>query len=298
MAPTFPGGTMALVKEHAFAQRLRALVTAINENDDVSVEQTVLELSRERKIYAPLAFVVGALVLLFQGLKLVFTNWRLTLVQVLPAMWVWVAMLDLKMHLFRGKSFRTWSGAPALSMVLIIVLITSAAFYLNGVFAFAVAEGRNARIRPAFAEARRHFGMTLGVGAAVGAALGVSAIVVPRWGLGWFSLALGVVIAVMMITYVTIPARLIGAKRQASTRDKVATSVVNGAVGAVVCTPAYVLGRVGILLLGSNFLWILGGIMLSVGLAFQAGASGAVKAIKMSGTLVGARATPRGSSVR
>jgi hypothetical protein len=30
--------------------------------------------------------------MLFDGVRLVFTNWRLTLVQVLPAMWVWAAM--------------------------------------------------------------------------------------------------------------------------------------------------------------------------------------------------------------
>jgi hypothetical protein len=35
--------------------------------------------------------------------KLLFTNWRLTLVQILPAMWIWAAMLDLKAHALHGK---------------------------------------------------------------------------------------------------------------------------------------------------------------------------------------------------
>jgi hypothetical protein len=34
--------------------------------------------------------------MLFDGVKLLFTNWRFTLIQVLPVMWIWAAMLDLK----------------------------------------------------------------------------------------------------------------------------------------------------------------------------------------------------------
>jgi hypothetical protein len=42
--------------------------------------------------------------MLFNGLKLLFSNWRLTLVQILPAMWIWLAMFDLKEHALHGKS--------------------------------------------------------------------------------------------------------------------------------------------------------------------------------------------------
>jgi hypothetical protein len=47
------------------------------------------------------------LAMLFDGVKLLFTNWRLTLVQVLPAMWIWAAMYDLKLHLspWHDKAF-------------------------------------------------------------------------------------------------------------------------------------------------------------------------------------------------
>jgi hypothetical protein len=46
---------------------------------------------------------LGAFVQLFEGLKLLVSNWRLTLVQILPAMWVWLAMLDLKAHVLHGR---------------------------------------------------------------------------------------------------------------------------------------------------------------------------------------------------
>jgi hypothetical protein len=57
-------------------------------------------------------------------------------------------------------------------------------------------------------------------------------------------------------------------------------------MGAIVCSPPYALGRVGILLLGTHWLWVLGVAFIAVGVTLQAGASGAVKAIKMSAKLV------------
>ena len=74
-----------------------------------------------------------------------------------------------------------------------------------------------------------------------------------------------------------------------SRRDKLTASAVGGAIGAVICTPPYVLGRVGLLMLGSKLLFIPGVIVFAVGLTLQAGATGAVKAVKMSAKLVGGR---------
>ena len=48
----------------------------------------------------------------------------------------------------------------------------------------------------------------------------------------------------------------------------------------------YLLGRVGILMLGSHTLFILGIILLCVGGALEAGTEGAVKAVKVSAKLV------------
>jgi len=272
-------------RRHVLARQSRALVRAIQEGDEAAVESAVLTLSRSRRIFAPLVFAVGAFVMLFQGLRLLFSNWRLTLVQVLPAMWIWVALLDLKAHAFQGKEFHTRYGTVALALVLVIALVTATGFYLNAVFAFAISQSGKPRIRPGFALARRHLPVVLGVGLAVGVALGFSAIVVPRWGRPWFTLSLGIVIGVMMLTYVTIPARLVGIRPTGSGRDKMAAAAIGGMLGVLVCTPPYVIGRLGILLLGSQVLFALGVALLTLGLVLQAGATGAVKAIKMSAKL-------------
>jgi hypothetical protein len=285
-------------RRRALVGQGRALVAAIRADDEAAVEAAVLELSRSRRIFAPLVFGVGAFVMLFQGLRLLFFNWRLTLIQVLPAMWIWAAFLDLKLHVFKGKEFHSWRGASALLLVVAIALVTAASFYLNAVFAFAISRPGAPQIRPAFTLARRHLGIVLGVGLVVGVAFGFSAIVVPRWGQAWFALSLGIVVALMMLTYVTVPARLVGVRPTGSRRDKMAAAVIGGTLGALVCTPPYVIGRIGILLLGSNAVFGLGVVLLLVGLTLQAGATGAVKAIKMSaklasGSAAGAEAASR-----
>jgi hypothetical protein len=59
-------------------------------------------------------------------------------------------------------------------------------------------------------------------------------------------------------------------------------------VSAIVCTPPYLLARLGIVMLGSSVLRIPGIVLLAIGLMLQAGATSSVKAVKMSATLVAA----------
>ena len=262
------------------------LIRAIRDSDIATLDEAVLRLSRSRRWLAPLALAVGAFAMLFEGVKLLFTNWRLTLIQVLPAMWIWAAMLDLKAHVLHGKSFNVLTGPIVIPIILAVAAITAASFYLNAVFAFAIARPGLPQIRPAFTQARSHLGTVLGWGTAVGICLGLSTVVLTRWRLLWFALSLSIVVAVMMVSYVAVPARLIGMRTTYSKRDKLTATAVGGVVGAVVCTPPYVLGRVGLIMLGSKSLLIPGIIVFAIGLTLQAGATSAVKAVKMSAKLI------------
>ncbi len=266
--------------------RIRGLVRAIREGDETTAEEAILRLSQSRRWLAPLALATSAFVMLFDGLKLVFTNWRLTLVQILPAMWVWLAMFDLKAHVLHGKSFHVLRGPIVIPIVVGVAAVTAACFFLNAVFAFAIARGGSPRVRAGLPGACAHLPVVLVSGAIVGLLLGLSTVVVTRWGRPWFTLSLSAVLAVMMVCYVAVPSRLIGMKAVHSTRDKLAASALSGAIGAAVCTPPYLLGRIGILMLGSSALLVPGIIVLALGATLQAGTTGAVKAIKMSAALV------------
>jgi hypothetical protein len=288
-AVSAPGTSASPQPGQAGASRhVREFLRTIRDGDDAMVEAAILQLSHRRRILAPLALAVGALVMLFQGLRLLVSNWRLTLVQVLPAMWIWAVMLDLKEHVLHGASFHVVRGPVLIPITLGVVVITAACFFLNAVFAFAIARPGPPEIRPAFAKARSHAGVVLCWGAVVGLLLAFSTVIVVRWGWGlwWFALSLSIVLGIMMVCYVAVPARIVGIRTTRSRRDKVTAAAVGGAVGAVVCAPPYILGRVGILMLASHILFVPGITLISVAVALLAGASGAVKAVKVSAKLV------------
>jgi hypothetical protein len=237
-AVSAPGtGVPARSAPTGFRGHAGELIRKIRDGDDAVVEAIVVQLSRRRRILAPLALAVGALAMLFDGLRLLLSNWRLTLVQVLPAIWIWANMPDLKLHVLHGASFRVIRGPVLIPVLAGVVAITAASFFLNAVFAFAIARPGPPEIRPAFAEARSHARVVLCWGVGVGLLLGFSTVVVVRWGLWWFALSLSIVLGIMMICYVSVPARLIGVKTTRSRRDKFTAAAVGGPLGAVVTSP-------------------------------------------------------------
>jgi hypothetical protein len=174
-----------------------------------------------------------------------------------------------------------------------VVLITIAAFYLNAAFAFAISQPGPPDLRAGFRQARKRLRTVTSWGTGVGLALAVATMLAPRWGLGWFALLLGTVLAVMMVCYVAVPARIVGLQTakpagtaQSGRRAKLAAAAVTGLFGAIVCTPPYAIARGGLALLGSSALFPLGVALLIIGLTLEAGATGAVKAIKVSAKLL------------
>lgn len=295
-APTLnvaaPAEGSATSRRERIRTTIGRLIAAINASDDDAVERAVMRLSETRRYLAPLALIVGAFMMLFQGLKLLVTNWRLTLVQIIPAMWIWLAMLDIKVHMLHDKTFHVLRGPVLVPLVLGVTALTAASFFLNAVFAFAISVPGPPNIRPAFDSARRHLGVILAWGCGVGLALSFSALIATRWGRWPFAISQSIVVGIMMVCYVAVPARLVGIKQTQSRRDKLAAAAVGGAVGAVICSPPYMLGRLGILMLGwSGFFWV-GIIFIVIGATFQTGATSAVKAVKFSAKLVGSPTQP------
>ena len=287
--PASPAGET--VERASLGVRARRLLRAVRDGDESTVESAILQLSRSRGVFSPLVLMVGGIVTLFLGLKLLVSNWRLTLVQILPAMWIWVLMLDWKAHVLHGRSFHVLTGPILIPIVLAIAAVTAATFFLNAVFGFAITGPTPPQVRPAYVQARTHGAQVLVPGFAVGLLVGLSAVVVTRYGHPWFAISMGAVVGLLMICYVAVPARLIGVKPVYTRREKLTIGAVGGTVGAIVATPPYILGRLAILMLGSHALLIPGVVLLTFAAVLQAGATGAVKAVKMSTKLGAAPAT-------
>ncbi len=125
----------------------------------------MLQLSKRRRWLAPLALIVGAFLMLFQGVKLLYTNWRLALVQIVPAMWIWIAMLDIKLHVLHGKQFHVIRGPLLIPCVLGVTvahrgqLLPERRVRLRHLGAGKA--GDPARLRPGQRAPARHFGLGL-----------------------------------------------------------------------------------------------------------------------------------------
>ena len=261
------------------------LAVAIRDGDEEAVVATLDRFVRSHRRLAPFAVLLGGVAMLLAGVRLLFANWRLTVVQLLPAIWIWLAMYDLRAHVLHGDSFHDIEGPVLIPVALALAAITAASFFLNAVFAFAIAQPGRPEVRRAVAEAREHLAPIVVSGSLVGLGLGAALTFGARAGAPWFALALGIVIGVMMVAYVAVPARLIGVEQTRSRRDRLSATIVGGALGVMVSAPPYLLGRIGLLMLGSPVLLVPGIVLFALGVTLQAGATGAVKAVKMGAKL-------------
>ncbi|HEX5983633.1 MAG TPA: hypothetical protein VFY69_05435 [Solirubrobacterales bacterium] len=261
------------------------LLDGIRSGDEADIARAVEDLSRSRRYLAPLALAVGGIAMLLGGVRLLFSNWRLTLIQVLPAVWIWLAMYDLRAHLLHDREFREWEGLLLALLILAIAAITVVAFFFNAVFGFAIAQKGSPRVRVAVAEARQRLAPIVATGGALGLALGLAALLAPRAGDTWFAVSLGTTVGLMMVAYVAVPARLIGVEPKASRRDRLSAGAVGGLLGIALATPPYILGRLGLLMIGVPILRIPGFAVFLVAATLQAGTTSAVRAVKLGARL-------------
>lgn len=270
---------------HGFRARLGRLVRLareVGDADAAKIEATARELGESRRYLAPIAWAAGALVLAVRGIKLLVLNWRLSLVELVPAVWVWVVMWDLKSHTLRGAPFRQLAAAGMLLLGVTAVIASIAAFWCNTVFGFAIEESRPL-IRPAARRANRHIGLIVTAGCVIGVLLAGAAIVIPRIGPRWlFVLTLGAVLGLMLISFVAVPARIVGARREKlPPRQAAGRMAASSALSAVAMAPGFVLDRIGLILLGGTSLHILGLFLLSIGTALYAAGLSSVRVVKL-----------------
>lgn len=264
------------------------LAHAVVSTDPEQVGRALSALASSRRILAPLGWALGTILLLFQGLRTIVVNWRLTLIELLPAIWIGLTWWDLRVHALHRLELTPVHGAVLVVVATGVIAITVVCYWCNAVFALAVEPGHPRSIREAYGSARRHARYLNTWGLGVGIAHAVASTLVVRTGLFAFSLAIGAVAVVMMISFVTVPARLLGLTTRRPLPQKVSSVAVGGAISAVAQAPGFLLNRVGLLFLGVDVLVVPGIILFVVGVALQTAAVSSVSAVKLSTQFVGA----------
>src|SRR5262249_46016434 len=119
-------------------ERIVNFARVVADADADEIEAAAQKFGESRRYLAPVAWAAGAIVLGIRGVKLLILNWRLTLIQVIPALWVWLVLWDLKAHTLRAVPFRQITVGGMVLLVLLAVGLSVAAFWCNTVFGFAI----------------------------------------------------------------------------------------------------------------------------------------------------------------
>ncbi len=275
---------VAAPKRSGYRVRLIALTSAVADADPAQVQAAAQRFGSSRRYLAPVGWAAGTLVLLLRGVKMLILNWRLLLIQLVPAAWIWITMYDLKQHGLRGAPFRELHLGSVLAVSALAIGWSMAAFWCNTVFAYAIDGPPPPLIRPAVRRTNRRLGTIAVAGAVVGALLATATAVIPRLDSYWlFVLALGAVLGVMFLSFVGVPAHIIGRRtRKLPRHEAIGRTVTGWGVSAVAMLPGIVLDRLGLIMIGAPGLHVLGFVVLTAGAGLYAAGMSTVKAVKIS----------------
>jgi hypothetical protein len=263
--------------------RLVEVVRAVADADPEQIEATARRLGSSRRYLAPIAWVAGMLVLVVRGISLLLTNWRLLLVEAVPATWIWFTMWDLRREGLRAPPLRDVTVGDVLLSLAVASAASVVVLWCNCVFGFAISQ-RRARLRPAIRDTWPFRGRLLVAGVVVGIGLVVSFAAIPRLDSVWvYAAALGATYGILLSSLVVMPAWVIGVQRRRfGPVETVQRWVTGWALAAVAMTPGFVVARVGELFLDIPRGQLIGYLLLTVGVALYAAGLSSVKAVTLS----------------
>ena len=252
---------------------------AVSNVDPATVQAELQQLGTRRRWLTPLVFVAGTVGVVFRGILLLLRNWKLSLLMVLPAVWIWVMAWNVRTHVFSHRDLPT-EYAEAIAVVVILGAVIC--YWCNAVFAFAVTQSDRADLRLAFRQARTRWRLVTGAALLTGAAQAAVWLWVAPLGPTWFAVGLTGMLLVQAYMFLAVPAWLLGTRPKEAPREKLSRTVTTGALSGVAVAPGFLLNRLGLLLLGISEVWILGVILVSIGAVLHVAASSSVRVVKMS----------------
>ena len=237
-------------------------------------------------VFRVLALVTGTLLLMLRGVLLLVANWRLIILELVPALWLAVVLWDLRYHVVAGHALVVPTGRWAVGVVLLVLVATAASYWCNVTFAFA-AVGDGTRVREAIHAANANLRPILGTATLVAALHSWVSLRGATISIGAFGLGLAVVVAVNMYLYTALPAQVVGFHRsRPSVRQRVERGAVAATVSAVAAAPGFLLSRLGQGMLALGVARPLGFAILAFAILLQVAGISSSRAVAMSSRLI------------
>ena len=273
-----------------------ALVRAIDAVRSLEPERVHIEVRRlatRRRWLKPLAYAAGTVAIVFQGVALLLRDWRLLLLQIVPAAWIWLMTWNLRTHLFSKSDLPT---AHRAELGVAVILISLLAYWCNAVFAYTVTQpGPRADVRLAFSQARERWRFVTGIALATGVLQAGVWSGLSRVSVRAFVIGLTVMLVVQIYMFIAVPMWLLGGEKPKETRrDTITRTATTGVLSGVASAPGFLFNRLGLLLLGVGSVWWLGVILVSLGTVLHVTASSSVRVVKLTVRLGVARPTDGG----
>jgi hypothetical protein len=223
-------------------QSLVTATSAVRSTDPASVESALKDLGGKRRWLAPLVFAAGTVAVVFDGVLLLLHNWRLTLLQLLPAVWISVMTWNMKNHLV---SKPTISTTLSIAVAVAVLLAAQVAYWCNATFAFTLTHEDRGDLRSAFREARGHVPLIGGLALLTGGVQACIWLLMPHLNTSWLWLALLLMFFVQIYLFVAIPCWLVGVRKTGTRRERTTQSVTTGVLSGVASMPGFLLNRIG-----------------------------------------------------
>jgi hypothetical protein len=281
-------------------RRYRAAAVGIafsaREMSDDELLDAIDRLRVGRLLAGPLAFATGAILLVVHGGVLLLTNWRLVIVELLPAVWLGAVLWDWRSQVLRDHALLDPGGWAAVAIAAGVVAMTVASYWCNVTFAY-LATGREDRIRPASRAVGRHRRLVTGVALAVGLLHAWVAVRAPIRGVPTFAVGLGIVVGLHLYLYSALPAQALGIDRgRRAPREALSRTLTVGALSAVVSAPGILLALLARVLLDVPVLRVLGVLALALAVLVQVAATSSSRALSLATVVAAPPATDRTSS--
>jgi hypothetical protein len=267
-------------RSRAWWQALISATNAVRRTDPTRLDSALQELAGRRRWLAPLAYAAGAVAVVFEGILVLLRDWRLTLLQVFPAAWIWAMTWNLRNHFLSRPDITVTFSIVAAVIVVVAAVI---AYWCNATFAFTmVQDGGKAEIKQAFRAARARWRLVSGMALATGGLQAVIWLLVPHVEARWLWLALLLMFIVQVYLFIAVPCWLLSVRKSGTRRDRTLQSLSTSVLSGVVATPGFLFNRIGLLLLGIGPLWVVGLVAVSVGAVLHVTASSSVRVVKLS----------------
>lgn len=275
--------------------QLALLRRAAVASDPADVARLLERAGARHRVLLPLALAGQTLESVIHGLLLIVRNWRLMLVELVPAVWIGAITWNWRAHASGRVELVEVHGVIAVVVAVFVVTVNLLAYWCNATFAFTLSQGEPIDVSAAFRSARQRARVVNTWALSIGALHAAVAVFAVRWSFGGFAIAQGTIAIVQMYALVALPAALAGLRRQrnVSIRERASSAAVTTALTGLAAAPGFGLNRLGVVLIGLG-VPLVGGIVLTVAIILQVAATSSARAVKLAAKL----STPPGAGER